>query len=102
MEAPEFPDCASGAMVRLTLPPAPPSALTLAIESPPATVPMLPTPETFDENRASPALPELALARSPPAPPLPPIAVPRTWLIAAPVLPDVATAEEMAPLLAAL
>ena len=28
-------------MVRLTLPPAPPSALTLAIESPPVTLPMV-------------------------------------------------------------
>src|SRR4051812_32855401 len=89
-------------MVRLTLPPAPPSALTLAIESPPATAPMetLSRLPTLDEKRASPALPELALARSPPAPPLPPIAVPRTVLTAAPVLPDLATADELAPLLA--
>jgi hypothetical protein len=51
---------------------------------------------------ASPELPEMALALSPPAPPLPPTAVPCTLLIAAPVLPDVATAEELAPLLAEL
>src|SRR4051812_34460470 len=89
-------------MVRLTLPPAPPSALTLAMESPPAMAPMetLSRLPTFAEKRASPALPELALARSPPAPPLPPIAVPRTLLTAAPVLPDLATADELAPLLA--
>src|SRR3954451_5531 len=89
-------------MVRLTLPPAPPSALTLAIESPPATAPMetLSRLPTFERKFASPALAELALARSPPAPPLPPIAVPRTWLTAAPVLPDTATADELAPLLA--
>ena len=49
---------------------------------------------------ASPALPELAVSWSPPAPPLPPMAVPFTWLTAAPVLPDVATADELAPLLA--
>ena len=102
MEAPEFPDWASGAMVRLTLPPAPPSALTLAMESPPAMAPMerLSRLPPLAEKRTSPALPELALARSPPAPPLPPIAVPRTVLTAAPVFPDLATADELAPLLA--
>src|SRR3954471_11009014 len=48
--------------------------------------------------RVSPARPELAVTRSPPAPPLPPTPVPRTVLVAAPVLPDVATAVELAPL----
>src|SRR5437588_94245 len=89
-------------MVRLTLPPAPPSALTLAMESPPVTLPMvtLSCPPTCEEKVASPALPELAVAWSPPAPPLPPVALTFTWLTAAPVLPDVATADELAPLLA--
>src|SRR3954447_26874606 len=91
-------------MVRLTLPPAPPSALTLAIESPPVMLPMetlSPRPVAV-RNVASPALAEFAVTRSPPEPPLPPMAVPRTLLIAAPVFPDVATADELAPLLAEL
>ena len=104
VEAPEFPDCASGAIVRLTLPPAPPSALTLAIESPPVMLPIetLSRPPMLERKVASPALPELAVALSPPAPPSPPMAVLRTWLTAAPVLPDTATADELAPLLAEL
>src|SRR2546423_2285390 len=86
-------------MVRLTFPPAPPSALTLAIESPPVMLPMLTLPP-LAEKRVSPAAPEFAETRSPPCPPFPPMAVPRTVLVAAPVLPDVAIAEELAPLLA--
>ena len=39
VEAPESPDTASGSCVMLTLPPAPPSAEVLAMESPPVTRP---------------------------------------------------------------
>src|SRR5438045_8732816 len=89
-------------MVRLTLPPAPPSALTLAIESPPVMLALvtLSWPPTCDEKVASPALPELAVAWSTPEQPLPPMAVPFTWLKDAPELPDEATADELATLLA--
>src|SRR5207248_3993887 len=89
-------------MVRLTFPPAPPSALTLAMESRPVRLPMLTLSwlPTFERNVASPEAPDTAVARSPPAPPSPPTARPCTWLTAAPVLPDVATAEDSAPLLA--
>jgi len=54
----------------------------------------------FEEIFVSPAEPELAVTLEPPAPPLPPTAVPLTVLVAAPVFPDVATADELAPLLA--
>src|SRR5437879_124251 len=85
-------------MSRLTLPPAPPSALTLAIESPPVMLPMFTLP--FERITVSPAAPELAVAPRPPAPPAPPVRLTRTRLVAAPVFPDVAIAEELAPLLA--
>src|SRR5436305_4804750 len=89
-------------MVRVTLPPAPPLALTLAIESPPVRLPMVTRSRlpTFSRTLTSPARPEFAVARSPPAPPLPPTAVPLTRLRPSPVLPEVAIAEELAPLFA--
>ena len=66
-EAPESPDTAVGVWLAFTLPPSPPLAETLAIESPPVTEPILtrlrlPTRTLL---LASPALAERAVARSP-------------------------------------
>src|SRR2546423_14027539 len=69
MAAPELPLIAEGDCVRLALPPSPPFALTLAIESPAAMRPTLARllrPRTVILALTSPARPERARPRSPP------------------------------------
>src|SRR5947209_4220871 len=86
----------------LPLPPLPPSADVLPMESPPFTPPMvtwlrLPT-RTLP--RRSPARPDVARVRKPPSSPRPPVARPATALAAGPVSPDVPSAFDWAPELA--
>src|SRR5438270_10020468 len=87
VDAPELPETAVGVWEPLTSPPSPPLALTLAMESPPVTLPMRTRlwPPTRTRLRASPARPERAVARSPPLPPKPPSARPLTSLETLPV-----------------
>src|SRR5947209_1421650 len=104
-DVPESPDWATGDWSFLTLPPAPPSADTLAIESPPVTEPpvmRLLRPRTVTRALALPARSERARAPLPPKPPSPPAARSLSALIAVPVSPDVADASLAAPLLAML
>src|SRR5205807_7887503 len=98
MAAPESPETADGLWSLLTLPPSPPLALRLAMESPPVTR----GPPPLARARTSPARAGRARALSPPSPPLPPMRVERTRLAASPVVPETESAEETAPELAAL
>ena len=98
MAAPESPEIAAGDWSALMLPPSPPLASTLAMLSPPVTF----GPPLFERARASPARLERTRSLSPPLAPLPPMSVPRTTLATSPVVPDVESAEEMAPELARL
>src|SRR5438270_867514 len=98
MAAPESPEIAAGDWSALMLPPSPPLASTLAMLSPPGTF----GPPLFERARASPARLERTRSLSPPLAPLPPMSVPRTTLATSPVVPDVESAEEMAPELARL
>jgi hypothetical protein len=89
---PELPEVALGAMTRSTLPPAPPLASPLAMESPPVTVPL---------PRALPA-PTLTTEAEPALPPDPPTARPLMVLVTSPVFPEWATADDEAPEFASL
>ena len=91
--APLSPLRACGDWSMLELPPAPPSADVLPMESPPLTLPTLKRLRLPTRARPlrSPARPDVAAVRKPPALPLPPVAVPRVSLAAGPVVPDVAS-----------
>ena len=104
VEAPELPEKASGACEPLTSPPAPPLALTAAIESPPVTGPVPPfdLPPVLKRLRASPARLEWTRALSPPRPPLPPCSPRLMSLAAVPVSPETDLALDSAPELAPL
>jgi len=86
VEAPELPEVAVGAAVRLAEPPAPPMAEPVATEVPPL-------PRLL-------ALPPTSDRAVPPSPPLPPVTAALMVLLALPVSPDRASACDSAPELA--
>src|SRR5205085_11872447 len=103
VEAPEAPEVARGSMVAWTLPPAPPLASVLAMESPPVTVmgPVRapkPLRVTVRDAPFEPA--EVAPAGAPPVPPVPPVRRTVVRLAASPVSPETESAADRAPELA--
>src|SRR4051794_16543288 len=90
---------AVGTTVTSTLPPRPPLASALAMDSPPMVRTLAPPPTPAVTLETLPPLPETAWA-VPPSPPLPPTACTLVTLVAAPVLPDTAVDWELAPVLA--
>src|SRR5439155_2209545 len=102
--APEGPEDAHGSTVRLAPPPLPPLARAVVSLLPPVAAPTmtaLDPPLMVGLMVTMPPSPPVAVAE-PPSPPSPPVTVPPTTLKALPVVPEVATAPELAPELARL
>src|SRR5205085_12186831 len=96
---PELPGIAVGITVAPTFPPRPPLASARAIELPPTARPVAEPPTPAVTSDTVPPLPETAWA-VPPAPPSPPTTWMLVTLTALPVLPEIAVAWALAPVLA--
>ncbi|MGH9280182.1 MAG: hypothetical protein ACRD12_19040 [Acidimicrobiales bacterium] len=96
---PELPVVADGLTETLELPPLPPLALPTATLDPPTAVDE--TAGAATTFTAGPPDPDTGAA-TPPLPPLPPTDTTATWLVALPVVPELATDVAPAPLFAEL